>query len=74
MAITSVFCRVAHGLVTRVTDLEGEISRVICPEYEGPTGVCQLKKRALEDAPLSRFLGRFDADMLDRRTTRCDLQ
>ena len=74
MAIASVRCPVAHAVVTRVTDFEGETLRVICPEFEEPTGICRLKKSAFEEGPLSQLLERVAEDTLDRRTTRCDLQ
>lgn len=74
MAVTSVRCPVAQATVTRVIDFEGATTRVICPEYEEPTGVCRLKKSALEGGPLSQLLDRLSEETLDRRGTRCDLQ
>jgi len=74
MAITSVPCPVAHTTVTRVTDLEGETRRVICPEYEEPTGICRLKRSAFDGGPLSQLLERLAKDTLDNRATRCDLR
>jgi hypothetical protein len=74
MAITSVRCTVAQAMVTRISDLEGGITRVICPEYEEATGNCRLKRRALEGGPLSQLLDRLAEETLDSRTTRCHLQ
>lgn len=74
MAITSVRCPVLRANVTRVIDLEGEVTQVICPEYEEPTGICRMKKGAQTGGPLSQFLERVSEETLDRRTTRCDLR
>ena len=74
MAITSVRCPVARTTVTRVADLEGAITRVICPEYEEPSGICRLKMSAREGGPLSQFVERLSEGTLDRQTMRCDLQ
>jgi hypothetical protein len=74
MAIKVVRCPVAQATVTRVTDLEDETVRVICPEYEEPTGICRLKARALEGGPLAQLLDRLSEATLDRRSTQCDLQ
>ena len=37
-------CPVLGANVTRVTDLEGEMPKLICAEYDEPTGICRLKK------------------------------
>jgi hypothetical protein len=74
MLITSVSCPVAHTMVTRVIDLEGGTTRVICPEYEERTGICRLKRSAFEGGPLSQLLDRLAEETLDKPTTRCDVQ
>jgi hypothetical protein len=61
-------------MVTCVTDLTGATSRIVCSEFEEPTGICRLKKRAFEGGPLSQLLERAADQMLDSRSTRCDLQ
>jgi len=73
MAIKTVHCRVLHAPVTVVTDLEGVITRVICPEYKEPTGICRLKRRADMSGPLSRLLERVSEDTLDTHTDRCGI-
>ena len=47
MPIVSVRCPVLGAKVTCVTDLEGEATQVICPEYEESTGLCRLKRCVL---------------------------
>jgi hypothetical protein len=73
MAITSVHCPVLHTTVKRVTDLEGEVVRVICPEYDEPTEGCRLKKTAYQGGPLAQLLERAEEGTLNRRTVHCDL-
>lgn len=74
MPLIAVSCPVAHAVVTRVTDFEGATIRMICPEYEEPTGICRLKQRAREGGPLSQLLERLSEQTLDESTTRCTVQ
>jgi hypothetical protein len=74
MAITTVRCHVLAATVTRITDLEGEVSRIICPEYHEPTGSCRLLSDADTGGPLSRLLERVAEDSLTRRGSRCHLR
>ena len=73
MAIQSVFCHVGQIRVTTVTDLEGAVTRLICPEYQVVTGVCRLRAGAMSGGPLSQLLERVDEETLDRRSARCEL-
>ena len=73
MAIVYVRCPVLGASVTRVTDLEGEVTALICPEFEEPTGICRLKKNARQGGPLSQLIERVSEDTLGTRTTRCNL-
>jgi hypothetical protein len=72
--ITSVYCHVLGGNITRVTDIEGSVTRLICPVYESPTGFCRIRRDAFAGGPLSQLLERVAEDTLDVRSTRCDLQ
>ena len=74
MVMTSIRCPVLHAHVTRVTDFEGAVTKIICAEYEDPAGHCRLKKAALEGGPLARLLERASEDMLKARSTLCDLR
>ncbi len=74
MAMTSVRCPVLGAHVTRVTDLEGNVTKIICPEYATSTGACRLKKSALEGGPLAQLLERMSEDTLASRGTSCDLR
>jgi hypothetical protein len=73
MTIESIRCPVLGAHVTRVTDFEGNVSRVICAEYEQPE-TCRLKKTALEGGPLTQLLERAAEDTLSSRDTRCVLK
>jgi len=73
MAIASVRCPVLAANVIRVTDLEGSVTRIICPEYVESTGSCRRITNLENGAPLSRLLQRVADDALDQRTSRCRL-
>jgi hypothetical protein len=73
MAITSIRCPVLGAHVTRVTDLEGNVTKVVCAEYEAPAGTCRLKKGVLEGGPLAQLLERVSEEALDTRSLACTL-
>ena len=73
MPATSVHCPVLRAHVTRITDFEGEPTNILCAEYEQPTGICRLKRNALDGGPLSQLLERVEENTLSSRSTRCDL-
>jgi hypothetical protein len=74
MPIATAFCHVNGTTVSRVVDLEGEVTKVICPEYVEPTGICRLRSEALKGGPLARLLERVEEDTLAERGARCALQ
>ena len=74
MAIMSTRCPVLGAQITRVTDFEGNVTKVICAEYESPTGTCRKKKMALGGGPLAQLLERMSGDTLSSRSTLCDLR
>lgn len=74
MAMTSIRCPVLGAHITRVTDLEGNVTKIICAEYDESTGTCGLKKTALEGGPLAQLLERMSEDTLDTRSTRCEMR
>lgn len=73
MPITSVPCHVLGTTVTRVTDFEGSVTRLICPEYDEATGICRIRQHASGGGPLSQLLERVDEDALADRDARCPL-
>ena len=74
MAMSSIVCRVSGSYVVRVTDFGGHIQRVFCPGYEPATGRCRFKESALEGGPVSLLLERLPKDVLDTRSSQCELQ
>ena len=73
MPIESIHCHVLGAHVTRITGLEGEIVRIICAEYDEPTGDCRLKKAGRQGGPLSQLLERVSEEALDTKSVRCHL-
>jgi hypothetical protein len=71
MPITTVRCDVLGANVRRITDLEGTVIRVICPEYQEPAGICRLRSDASKGGPLSRLLERVDEDTLASHGVLC---
>lgn len=74
MAMISIRCPVLSADVTRVMDLEGNVVRIICAEYEEATGTCRLKKRAFEGGPLAQLLERVAEGSLNTRSTLCEMR
>jgi hypothetical protein len=74
MAIESVWCPVLQGNVTRVTSLEGEITALICPEYDEQAGTCRVKAFALQGGPLTQLLEHVAEHTLDRPGPQCNLR
>jgi hypothetical protein len=72
MAMTSIRCPVLGAHVIRVTDFEGSVTRMICPEYVD--GTCRLEKAALEGGPLAQLLERVSEGTLETRNTMCVLR
>lgn len=74
MFMTSIRCPVLGAHVTRVTDFEGNVMRIICAEYESSSGTCRLKKTALEGGPLGQLIERMSEETLDTRSMLCMLR
>ena len=72
--MSSIRCPVLGAHVTQVTDLEGNITRIICAEYHASDGTCRLKKSAREGGPLAQLLERVSEDTRDTRSTVCVLR
>ena len=73
MAIILTRCHVLGTTVTRVTDLEGNVERVICPHYDEPDRACTLRADAFRAGPLAQLLERVAEDTLGSRGRRCEL-
>jgi hypothetical protein len=73
MALTTNWCCVLQRNVTRVTNLEGEIVSVICPEFQASTGICCLKQHAFQGGPLFWLFRRADGNPIENPAPRCTL-
>jgi hypothetical protein len=73
MGMNSIRCPVLGARITRVTDLEGVVTRIICAEYESD-GSCRVKKSVREGGLLAQLLERVSEDTLDTRSTLCLLR
>jgi len=73
MTINSAWCPVLHVRVTTITTLEGEVTNVICPEFEASSKSCRVKKAGTLGGPLSQLLERVTDESLAEADPRCDL-
>lgn len=73
MAIQSTRCPVSGEQVTRVTNFEGGVTRVVCPEYDA-SGACRLMKTAFQGGPLTQLVERNNEHTLSMRDTNCVLR
>ena len=74
MTLKQMHCPVLQAQVTVVTDLEGAIDRVICPEYVESAGTCRRKSQGVVGGPLSRLLERVSEKTLASRGARCEVR
>jgi hypothetical protein len=56
-----------------MTDLEGHVTRINCPEYVQSNGTCRLKAPEFQAGPLSRLLVQAAGQDLGARDALCDL-
>lgn len=73
MSIKALTCPVSGTQVTEVANLEGLVTRVICPEYDAE-GNCRLMRAAFQGGPLTQLLERTREHTLDTRDTHCVLR
>jgi hypothetical protein len=71
MSLENVWCPVIAAHISRVTNLEGDVTSVICPAYEATTGLCRRREATLTGGPLARLLERVSEQTLGDPTTRC---
>ena len=71
MTLEHVWCPVISAHVSRLTNFEGEVTSVICPDYDGATGLCRRRAAVLKGGPLARLLECVSEETLGDVTTRC---
>lgn len=74
MAMTQTWCSVAGEPVVRMTDLEGQVTQIICVEYDASTGACRLRKAAGKGGPLTQLLEGVAEHTLAAHGTQCVLR
>jgi hypothetical protein len=74
MPLTSRHCVVRNGPVVCVTDLAGQIERVVCPELIARSGMCRARSQEAHEAPLSNLLTRVNSHDLALRGDGCLLR
>jgi len=62
MSTNTVYCHILGGNVTIVSDLNGKVTNVVCPEYNRITHTCGLKRKD------SGFFANVAKGMTDRLT------
>jgi len=72
MATKLIRCSVIGACVTRVTNLQGCVTRIICPQYAAD-GTCRLKQAHAGAGPLAQLLARVVDGTQPGRGTACVL-
>ena len=62
MSASTVHCHILNGNVTVVSDLEGKVTNVVCPEFSRLTFQCLLKVRD------TKIVGGVASRVMDRLT------
>ena len=73
MPITLTPCHVSGTNVARVTDLEGEVLRVICPYLDEASQNCRIRMDAPAGGPLAELLENVAEHTLTNPGRRCEL-
>ena len=73
MTFTSTWCSVQQATVSRMMTFEGDVSTVICHEFDPVTRACRLKKAASLEGPLSQLIARVSEGTLADPAPRCHL-
>jgi hypothetical protein len=56
-----------------VTDLEGDVVRVVCPYFEEASRSCSIRAEALTGGPLARLLEQVAEDTVGSTSLQCAL-
>jgi len=73
VAIETAWCCILQASVARLTTLEGEVVKVLCPEFEWATKTCRQKEASRRGGPLSQLLEQVSDQSLSDRGTHCNL-
>ncbi len=64
-------CPVGDTVVTLVSDFEGTITMVICPDYDYVNSACARRRLGDHSAPLNAFYNRISGHAGDAPLARC---
>ena len=64
-------CPVGNTVATLVSDFEGTITMVICPDDQYGSGTCALRRRGRDAGPLTDFIDRVSTRTVADATNRC---
>ena len=64
-------CAVGDNVVTLVTDFEGTVTSVICPDYDYANGVCARRRLGNDSGALTNFLERVSPHTAPDELNRC---
>lgn len=64
-------CAVGENAVTLVTDFEGTITMVMCPDFEYASGACTYRRRRADSGPLTDYIARVSTLRQVGQRPRC---
>ena len=73
MGLETVWCPVIAAHVCRMTNFEGDVTSVICSEYDEATGLCRRRTAVAAGGPLAQLLERVSEETLGDVGARCVL-
>lgn len=70
MTASTVFCYVLEGNITVVTNINGEITNIVCPHFYRLTHGCNLKNQ--DSGFIERVLKKMTDQALNTRSIYCE--
>jgi len=70
MPVNRVHCHVLKGDVTVISDINGTVKNIVCPEYNRRSGWCELKQQG--KGLLERLLDGLDDVTVGTRQKYCE--
>ena len=70
MSANSVYCHILGGTVTVITNINGEVTNVVCPKFYRTTHSCSKKQK--DTGFVGGIIKRIADKALDTRTSYCE--
>jgi len=70
MSADKVYCHILGGDVTVITDINGDVKNVVCPQFERVTHSCYKKSR--NTGFLGNVLKKIADKAIDTRASYCE--